>query len=352
METMLDKLVEIGRLFKLKGNLIKFETITEGNINYTLRVFYDNNKSYIFQRVNIDVFKDPIGVMRNIDNVTTYIREEFPQDVSLHYHHTIYGDNYIIYAGEFWRVMSDFNSATVNSCESLDEIKSIGEAFGEYQRKLKNFDASTLIESIKDFHNTELRLNTLLSFADENDIKMPEIEYIRSVKDKASKISSLYNAGLIPSRPCHNDTKANNVLLDRVTLKPIVVIDLDTLMPGVGLYDFADGARFICSTAKEDESDLTKVDFDLDKFKAFSEGFISKVKEAWEPIEIDNIVLSVFSITVELASRFLLDYISGNKYFKTTYPEHNLDRTRCQIKLAQSIEAKSEELQKIIDKII
>lgn len=349
---MIDKLKEIGKLFRLKGNLVSYEQLTAGNINLTLRVYYDNNKSYVFQRVNINVFKDPIGVMRNIDNVTSFIREEYPGEISLHYHHTVYGDNYIIYEGEFWRVMSDFNSVTLDICDSLEDITSIGEAFGEYQRKLDGFDSSCLVETIKNFHNTSLRLETLLKYADENDVKMPEIEYIRSVKDKASKISLLYNEGKLPTRPCHNDTKANNVLLDKLTHRPIVVIDLDTIMPGTALNDFADGVRFICSTAKEDEKDLSKVDFDLDKFKAFSEGFLLKVKDIFTPEEINNVVLSVFAITIELASRFLLDYISGNKYFKINYPEHNLDRTRCQIKLAQSIASKEEKMQEIINSII
>ena len=349
---MEQKFIEIGEFFKLKGNITKIEQITNGIINATYRVFYDDNRSYIFQRVNVSVFKDPIGVMRNIDNVTTHIREEYPESISLHYHHTVYGDNYIIYQGEFWRIMKDFNSITIDSCNSLEDIESIAGAFGDFQRQLSDYDASSLVETIKDFHNTEKRLNTLFEYADEHHIKMPEIEYIRSVKEKASKISKLYNEGKIPARPCHNDTKANNVLLDKVTHAPIVVVDLDTIMPGTGLNDFADGVRFICSTAKEDEKDLNKIGFDLKKFEAFSKGFLSKIKDAWEPIELENIVLSVFSITIELASRFLLDYISGNTYFKIDYPEHNLVRTRAQLKLAQSIDEQSSEMQKIVDSIL
>lgn len=349
---MLEKFSEIGKLFKLKGHITDYVQLTDGNINKTFRVFYVNNgkkKSYIFQQVNIYVFKDPIGVMKNIDYVTTYIREEFPDQLSLHYHHTIYGDNYIIYNGEFWRIMSDFDSITLNICESYREIRHIGEAFGEFQRKLVNFDVSCLVESIKDFHNTKARIDKLLS--DAGDTKMPELDYIRSVQEKASKISVMYSEGKLPSRPCHNDTKANNVLLHKITHRPLVIIDLDTLMPGTGLYDFADGARFICSTANEDEKDLSKVEIDLKKFKSFSNGFISKISDVWEPSEIENIVLSLFSVTIELASRFLDDYLLGNVYFKINYPEHNLVRARCQIKLAQSIESNWPKLQAIIDKI-
>lgn len=349
---MKQHLAEIGKLFRLEGEITKVEQIVVGNINATYRVFYENNKSYIFQRVNVNVFKDPIGVMKNIDKVTTYIREEFPGSLSLHYHHTIHGENFIIFEGEFWRIMRDFNSVTLDSCESLEDIECIGSAFGDFQRKLAGFNASSLNETIKDFHNTDKRLNDLFKYADEHGISMPEIEYIRSVREEASKVSRLYNEGFLPSRPCHNDTKANNVLLDKETHKPLVVVDLDTIMPGTGLNDFADGARFICSTAKEDEQDLTKVDFDLKKFEAFSKGFLSQVKDAWKPIELENIVLSVFAITIELASRFLLDYISGNTYFKCNYEEHNIVRTRCQLKLAQSILSKMDEMQDIVSNII
>ena len=290
--------------------------------------------------------------MHNIDNVTTHIREEYPDSISLHYHHTVYGDNFIIYCGEFWRIMRDFNSVTLDECSLLSEIEDIGRAFGDFQRKLGNFDASCLVETIKDFHNTELRIDTLLAYAKKHKIHMPEIEYIKCVAKTASKISVLYNDGKLPKRPCHNDTKGNNVLLDKETHKPLVVIDLDTIMPGTGLYDYADGVRFICSSAKEDEPNLNKVEIDLDKFKAFSVGFLSKVKDVWTPLELENLVLSVYSITLELASRFLLDYISGNNYFKINYPKHNLDRARCQIKLAQSIYSKKEEMEKIVSAII
>lgn len=349
---MREKFQEIGHLFRLSGDVVNYEQMTAGNINATYRVFYSNNKSYVFQKVNVSVFKDPIGVMRNIDNVTTYIRDEYPHEISLHYHHTIYGDNYIIYNGEFWRVLSYLDSYALDIATSLDEIEAIGSAFGEFQRKLAYFDSSCLVESIKDFHDTELRINSLLEYASNKGIKMEEVEYIRSVKEIASKVSKMLKNGELPLRPCHNDTKANNVLLDKITHKPLAVIDLDTIMPGTGLYDFADGARFICSSALEDEKDLSKVDFDLNKFEAFSKGFLSKVKNSATKSERENIAISVFAITIELASRFLLDYLNGNTYFKINYPEHNLVRTRCQIKLAKSIYSKLDEMEKIISKIM
>lgn len=179
-----------------------------------------------------------------------------------------------------------------------------------------------------------------------------EIDYIASVREKAAELSVQFANGAIPKRVTHNDTKCNNVLFDRVTKEPIVVIDLDTIMPGMSMYDFADAVRFIANTAVEDEPDTSKVFFDTSKFRAFAKGFIGETYTALEPIEISNLVKATFSITIELASRFLDDYITGDQYFRCTYPKHNLVRTRCQLKLAEDIERKWDELEWIIQDII
>ena len=145
-----------------------------------------------------------------------------------------------------------------------------------------------------------------------------------------------FENGEIPKRVTHNDTKCNNVLFDSVTKEPIVVIDLDTIMPGMSMYDFADAVRFIANTAVEDEPDTSKVFFDTAKFRAFANGFIGATKDSLTEIEIENLVKATFSITIELASRFLDDYITGDKYFRCEYPKHNLVRTRCQLQLAKA----------------
>lgn len=162
-----------------------------------------------------------------------------------------------------------------------------------------------------------------------------EIDYIASVREKAGKLSEQFADGEIPKRVTHNDTKCNNVLFDRNTKEPLVVIDLDTIMPGMSMYDFADAVRFIANTAVEDEPDTSKVFFDTAKFRAFAKGFIGETIDSLEPIEISNLVKATFSITIELASRFLDDYITGDQYFRCAYPKHNLVRTRCQLKLAE-----------------
>ena len=179
-----------------------------------------------------------------------------------------------------------------------------------------------------------------------------EIAYIASVRDKAVELSVQFARGEIPKRVTHNDTKCNNVLFDKATKEPIVVIDLDTIMPDMSMYDFAYAVRFFANTALEDEPDTSKAFFDTAKFRAFARGFIRETYDSLESIEIRNLVKATFSITIELAARFLDDYITGDLYFRCAYPKHNLVRTRCQLKLDEDIERKLDELEWIVSDVI
>lgn len=355
-------LKEIGQKFRLPGELYSYRPITMGNINSTFKVSYMNEdktlKSYLFQKVNTHVFKSPVEIMENIDKVTTFIREKYPNQITLHFHHTDEGLNYYISDEDsFWRVVNYVESVTFDSTEDLNVIEATGKAFGEFQTQLADFDGSVLYETIPDFHNTKKRLDTLFSHVEEDPCGRvskvkKEIDYIASVRKKAAELSVQFAKGEIPKRVTHNDTKCNNVLFDKKTKEPIVVIDLDTIMPGMSMYDFADAVRFIANTAVEDEPDVSKVFFDTGKFRAFAKGFIGATRGSLEPIEIQNLVKAAFSITIELASRFLDDYITGDKYFKCRYPKHNLVRTRCQLELAKDIERKWEELEWIVRDVI
>lgn len=359
---MFETLKMIGTHFRISGTLYSFDAITLGNINSTYKVTYQkddgNFKSYLFQRVNTVVFKDPIKIMENIDRVTSFIRDKYPNQLSLHFHHTEEGNIYYIAADDcFWRVSNYVDSITFNSTDDLEVIESTGEAFGAFQMQLSDFDGSVLHETIPDFHNTKKRLDTLFADAERDvcgrvaEVK-EELDYIRSVSDKAAELSVRFANGEIPNRVTHNDTKANNVLFDRKTRRPLVVIDLDTIMPGMAMYDFGDAVRFIANTSEEDEKDLSCVYFDTSKFRAFCKGFIGKVKNSLTQDEIDNLVLASFSITIELAARFLDDYIMGDTYFKCRYPGHNLVRTRCQLKLAKDIMNKFDELSWIVRDVV
>ena len=359
---MFNTLHEIGRKFRLPGEIYSYDAITMGNINSTYKVTYTQGenslKSYLFQRVNTNVFKSPVEIMENIDRVTTFIRSKYPDQITLHFHHTDEGLNYYLYEKDaFWRVVNYVDSITFNSSDDLGIIEATGKAFGYFQTQLSDFDGSALYETIPDFHNTKKRLDTLFSHVAEDSCGrvaevQREIGYISSVREKAAELSVQFANGEIPKRVTHNDTKCNNVLFDRVTKEPIVVIDLDTIMPGMSMYDFADAVRFIANTAVEDEPDISKVFFDTAKFRAFARGFIGETYESLEPVEIRNLVKATFSITIELASRFLDDYITGDQYFRCAYPKHNLVRARCQLKLAQDIERKWDELEWIVSDVI
>ena len=315
-------------------------------------------KPYLFQRVNTHVFKSPVKIMENIDRVTTFIREKYPDQITLHFHHTDEGLNYFVQDGEsFWRVVNFVDSVTFNASDDLAVIEATGKAFGRFQTQLSDFDGAQLYETIPDFHNTKKRLDTLLTHVKEDAYGRvreveSEIQYIEESYALAAELSVLFAEGKLPKRVTHNDTKCNNVLFDRTTKEPLVVIDLDTIMPGMSMYDFADAVRFIANTAVEDEADTTKVFFDTAKFRAFAKGFIGATQGSLETIEIANLVKATFAITIELASRFLDDYITGDKYFKCVYPKHNLVRARCQLTLAKDIQRKWEELEWIVRDVI
>lgn len=344
---MTEILKHVGKQFRLAGEFQEYETIKNGNINVTYKVTYlradGSLKSYIIQKINTHVFKNPIEIMKNIDLVTTHIRKKSTGAPTLHFHHTDSGDNFLYDSdGSFWRVMNYIDSITFNICDDLEVVRNTGRAFGHFQMQLSDFDGSRLYETIPNFHNTKMRIDTLLENAKADPVGRvseigAELEYIASVREEAISLSEKFYNREIPVRVTHNDTKCNNVLFDRKTKLPIIIIDLDTVMPGMSMYDFGDAARFIANTCQEDEADLSKVSFDINLFRALAEGYISELSGHVTDEEITSLPLAAFAITVELASRFLDDYIMGDKYFKINYPTHNLVRARCQLKLAKSI---------------
>ena len=358
---LMNLLSQVCAAFRIPGKLIGYKLITRGNINTTIRVdFREENgrsKSYMAQKVNAFVFKDPVKIMLNIDAVTTHVIESGCDGVRLHFHHTAEGKNYFLNTdGSFWRLMNNIPSIVFDACSDLQVLEGVGHAFGQFQARLSDFDAGRLYETIPDFHNTARRMETF--FADvENDpcgrVKevREEIDFIASMRERCSILSNELAAGKLPLRATHNDTKANNVLFDKDTLEPLTVIDLDTVMPGLAMYDFGDGVRYAANSAAEDEPDLSKVSLDLDRYRAFSVGFISETAKTLTPIEIDYMALGALTITVELGLRFLDDYITGDQYFKTHYEGHNLVRARCQLALAKDMLAKFPEMERIVKEV-
>lgn len=354
------QLQKVGEAFRIPGLFFSYEEIKMGNVNLTYKVNYvlDNGtgnahiKSYLVQKINTNAFKKPLDLMINIDKVTTYIRQNNPNRVTVHFHHTESGKNYLEDENGFWRLSNYIPSATFNKGDNIRVVRYAGEAFGEFQMMLAEFDASQLYITIPDFHETKKRYEALKKSVEINpcnrvvEVK-EELDWLFSVEDKACKYIALHHQGMLPLRVTHNDTKINNVLFDIDSLKPLVIIDLDTVMPGLVGNDFGDAIRFAANFVEEDCPNIEKIGIDLNKFWAFADGFLSKTAKTLTNNEVETLALSCFALTCELATRFLTDYINGDVYFKTKYDKHNFIRTRAQIALAKDMELKMDAMNAI-----
>lgn len=351
------KLEEICRLFRIEGTYVGYETIQVGNVNktYECKFILPNGmpKSFLVQNVNTYAFRHPVELMENIDKVTEHIRAKKPGQVALHFHHTADRKTYVIDGKNFWRMTNYIQSKTYDTAENLELIYNAGKAFGEFQMQLSDFTPDGLYETIPDFHNTRARYEKLIASAQADAAHRvaevrEELDWLLSVQDKACKLTDMLAAGELPLRVTHNDTKINNVLFEKDGVQPLVVIDLDTVMPGLVGHDFGDAIRFAANYVMEDSLEYEKSGVNLEVFRAFAEGFLSMTAQTLTRNEIDTLALSCFVLTAELATRFLADYIDGDPYFKINYPEHNLVRTRCQIALAKDMLKKLPEMETIV----
>ena len=356
-----DDLAEILARFSLPGELLGIERFGSGHINDTYLVICDQAGSrarFILQRVNHHVFKNVPELMENIVRVTTHIESKNPPGESrsalrwsmthegLPYHQTQNGD--------FWRVCRFVEGArTYDAVEHPRQAYEAARAFGRFQHALADLSGGRLHETIPHFHDTRRRLENLRRAAEEDIVGrkhevFAELEFSFERESEVSRLIDLMAAGEIPERVTHNDTKLNNVMLDDQTGEGICVIDLDTVMPGLSLYDFGDLVRFAANTAAEDETDLTKVDVSLPIFEAIVEGYVAGAGDILTDAEWDHLVFACKLMTYEVGIRFLTDYLQGDVYFKTQRPGHNLDRARNQLCLAARIEAADEALQAIV----
>ena len=359
------KLLKVGEAFRIPGPFFSYEEVNQGNVNNTYKVNYIRDdgtgmariKPYLVQRVNAYAFKNPVQLMENIDKVTEHIRKKQPDKVTLHYHHIGGEDGRCTYLmdqeNSFWRVCNYVESVTFDSCDDIRVVRNAGEAFGEFQMMLSDFDASRLYYTIPDFHNTRKRYETLIRDAEADpcgrvEEVREELDWLLSVREEACLLTDLYDSGKLPLRVTHNDTKINNVLFDVHTKEALVVIDLDTVMPGLVAHDFGDAIRFAANFVEEDCEDAEKAGINLNIFWAFAEGFLKKTAKTLTPGEVDTLGVSSFVLACELATRFLDDYINGDKYFNVKKEKHNLIRTRCQIALARDMLEKMDAMNAIV----
>ncbi len=322
--------------FDIEGNVISIEPYGEGHICTTFLVTTDI-KRYILQKINSSIFRDVAGLMNNICSVTEYLHEIGVETQRVI--RTKSGKGYLEADGYFRIYSFVEDTVTYQSVDDPEMFKSCGAAFGAFQNQLSHFDATKLVETIPDFHNTPKRYADFLRALEADVFKRAasaeaEIEFFVSHADTYSKITEGLADGSIPLRVTHNDTKLNNILMDAKTNKARAIIDLDTVMPGSMLYDFGDSIRFGASTAAEDEQDIQKVHFDISLFEAYASGFCPEIKDSITQREAELLPYGAYIMTVECGMRFLCDYLSGDTYFAIKYPEHNLVRARTQIKLA------------------
>lgn len=351
--------------FRLDGKYINYERINSGNINTTYLVTTENNgvkTKYIVQKINKYVFKNPRLLMKNVTLVTDHIKNKLSNDktnVFLDYVKTKKGLYYFVDDGkEFWRVSKFIeNSVCYLTMGDLFIIKEAGRAYGQFQKLVSDFDINLLYETIKDFHNTEKRFYDLKKSAGYDIAKREtrareQLEYLFSKRYLAEYYGKFIKNGQLKLKVTHNDTKCSNVLFHKITGKALTVIDLDTVMAGLVAYDFGDATRSICANFGEDEEDICKIDFDLDRFDAFSCGFLNEVGDTLTDFERQTLYMAPLVAALELSARFLKDYFDGDLYFKCDVKEQNLIRAKNQIALSKKILYKLSDIKKIIEKYL
>ncbi len=337
--------------------------IGNGHINSTFLVKTPHSK-YVLQKINTSVFPDVDALMSNIDKVTHHIQKKVkecgknPSRATLNFLTAPNGKKYICYEGNYYR-MYDFIDGTF-TIEKMDNPVNFyysGKAFGEFANFFTDFDASLLVETIKDFHNTPKRFKDFEQAIDENRkgrvaYVCDEIEFVKSRRDFMPLFTDKLAGNALPLRVTHNDTKLNNILFDEKTNMPVTVIDLDTVMPGSYLYDFGDAIRFGATHAAEDEKDLSLVDFDLDLYRSFAKGYIEESGNSLTDEEINMLPYASIMLTLECGMRFLTDHLNGDTYFRISRQGHNLDRARTQFKLVSEMENNVENMKEIIDELV
>ncbi len=344
--------------FQTEGSPVECQAFGHGHINNTFCVTTDTGAKYVLQRINKYVFKNPIRVMANTSSVTNYLRERV-EDPRMTLHFIPAKDGRYFHKGcdgEFWRMYDFVGGFTLDMPESDEDFYQSALAFGRFQELLSDYPADTLYEIIPNFHNT---IDRYVQFKEsvESDLVgraaevREDIEFLLQREDRGGILQKMLTAGILPLRVTHNDTKLNNVLLDTATRKSLCVLDLDTVMPGLSLYDFGDSIRFGAATAAEDEPDTSKMKLDLHLFEVYTKGFLEAAPSLTD-MEVTMLPLGAYIMTLELAVRFLKDYLDGDLYFsKIAYADHNLVRARSQMALVADMERKWTQMNLIVAKM-
>lgn len=353
----------VARNFQIYGEFRAAGPYGSGHINDTYCVEFEQAGApvrYILQRINHNVFKNPVALMENVQRVTAHLASKLGDapDASRSVLTLVPARDgrawYVDAEGNHWRTYFFIEKArTYDAIESSDQAFQAAAAFGRFQGLLADMPAPRLHDTIPNFHNTPsrfARFEHVLAADKLNRAVQAKAEIEFALRQKPIT-SRLLDAGL-PERVTHNDTKINNVMLDDKTGKGICVIDLDTVMPGLALYDFGDMVRTATSPAKEDEKDLSKVQMQFPKFEALVRGYLSTAAGFLTKAERGFLPFSGKLITFEIGLRFLTDFLEGDVYFKVHRDGHNLDRCRTQFKLVESIEAQEEKMNRLVEQAV
>ena len=347
------ELEKICSKFQIYRDYLVAVPLGAGHINDTYQVTYDQGGirlHYTLQRINHEIFTNPHELMDNIDRVTKHLLHKIRERDAVTKQRTVRllrTTNDLTYVrddkGNYWRMYIFVEHArSYEILETEQQAYHIAKAFSQFQRDLTDLEGDRLYVTIPDFHNTPKRVEYF-----ENVLKndpydraknvQREIDFALSLKDEAATLIKLQESGDIPERITHNDTKSNNILVDDLTGEGVCVIDLDTVIPGLALYDFGDMLRSGTCPAAEDEISLEQVYMQFHMYEALLHGYLDGSDGFLTPAEIEYLPFSGKLITFEIGLRFLTDYLNGDKYFKTARPNHNLDRCRNQFKLVQSM---------------
>ena len=353
------ELQQIASHFQIEGNIVEVKPLGNGLINTTYMVVTEGDApNYVLQNINVAIFPDVELLMNNIVAVTGHIRAKLEaagaDDIDrkvLKFVPCQCGKFYYEHDGKFWRVMVFIPDTVSKSGVTPESSYIVGETFGDFQASLADIPAQ-LGESIKDFHNIEFRLQQLKEAMEAD--KMGRLAETKDIADELMKRAEdmtrserLFREGKLPKRICHCDTKVDNILFDKDE-NVLCVIDLDTVMPSFVFSDYGDFLRSAANTQPEDSADYDKIEFRMDIFKAFTEGYLKTARAFLTPVEIENLPYGATLFPYMQTVRFYADYLNGDTYYKILYPEHNLVRTRNQLTLLQRAEAHIPEMEAFI----
>ncbi len=351
---------EIIGAFKTCGNPVRCIPYGSGHINETWLVETDRAQRYILQKVNTGVFPNGEGLMNNIILVTEHLKKKDPDPRHvLTLIPTVKGEYFIREAdGRLWRMYAFIGGGVcLDRAETPDDFRLSGKAFGLFQRQMSDFDADLLAEVIPGFHDTTVRYGAFRRALREDRMNRAksaerEIGFYLEREETAGSMVAMQRNGTLPLRVTHNDTKLNNVMLDKETREPLCILDLDTVMPGLAANDFGDSIRFGASTADEDEPDTERVHLDLGLYEAYARGFLGACGKQLTETEKETLPDGARLMTLECGVRFLTDYLEGDTYFHTERPGQNMDRARTQMALVRENEEHEGRIRTMIRRIL